>query len=171
MIGDWPGSFGLLTDPARSAIADSIDITMYPEGPAGFRRVYSGSHSFAITRGCRDTDAARELLLTLTGIEAQLIEGRRGSVPTRRDVASILQAEATTPFERKRLALLGETIVSDMISFPPLASYPRIEEIAWPALSAALHDQVSVASALTTAHRQVNDDLQIGREFARRPTS
>ncbi|MGB3305868.1 MAG: sugar ABC transporter substrate-binding protein [Thermomicrobiales bacterium] len=158
MIGDWPGSFGLIGDPERSTVADRFDVALYPLGPAGLRRVYSGSHSFALTRSCRDVPAALALLRTLTGVDAQLIEGRRGAVPTRRDVTDILQREATSPGERHRRKLLAETIATSMISFPPLATYPLLEETVWPLLDAALRERRSVRDALALAQSRVASD-------------
>lgn len=161
MIGDWPGSFGLIGDSGRSAVADRFDVALYPLGPAGLRRVYSGSHSFALTRSCRDTPAALALLRTLTGVDAQLIEGRRGAVPTRRDATDILQAEAVTSAERHRRALLTETIATSMLSFPPLATYPLLEEAVWPLLDAALRDRLPVPEALAIAQSRIASDSRM----------
>jgi hypothetical protein len=41
------------------------------------------------------------------------------------------------------------------ISFPPLATYPVMEDLAWPMLSAALHGTRSVGDALAEAQHQV----------------
>jgi len=166
MIGDWPGSFALLTDPAQSPVAERIGIARYPAGPSGQRRVYSGSHTFAITQTSRDVPAATALLRALTSVEAQLIEGRRGAIPTRRDVAAILRAEATTPFAQQRLDLLAQTVATDMISFPPLATYPRIEEIAWPMLTAALRDELLIPDALAQMQAAIDADPAIRTELA-----
>lgn len=155
MIADWPGSFGLLDDTSRSAVANLYDVARYPVGPAGIRRVYSGSHTFAITRSCRDVPAALDLLRTLTGVEAQMIEGRLGAVPARIDVTDSLQNAETSPRARRRGELLSETIATSMISFPPLASYPLLEDLAWPMLSAALHGTRSIRDALAEAQCQV----------------
>lgn len=155
MISDWPGSFGLLDDTSRSAVANLYDVARYPVGPAGLRRVYSGSHAFAITRSCRDVPAALELLRTLTGVDAQMIEGRRGAVPTRIDVTESLQNEETSPRARRRGELLRETIATSMISFPPLAAYPLLEDLMWPMLSAALHGTCSIRDALVQAQQEI----------------
>lgn len=98
--------------------------------------------------------AALDLLRTLTGVEAQMIEGRLGAVPTRFDVTESPQNAETSPLARRRGELLRETIATSMISFPPLASYPRLEDLAWPLLSAALHGTRSVRDALAEAQRQ-----------------
>jgi len=155
MISDWPGSFGLLDDSSRSAVANLYDVARYPVGPAGIRRVYSGSHTFAITRSCRDVPAALELLRTLTGVEAQMIEDRRGAVPARIDVTGTLQAAEKSPLGRRRNALLNETIATSMISFPPLAAYPLLEDLVWPMLSAALHGTCSIRDALVQAQQEI----------------
>jgi multiple sugar transport system substrate-binding protein len=170
MIGDWPSSFPLLDDPEYSAAAGDVACSLYPAGPAG-RFIYSGSHSFAITRACRDVPAAKELLLTLTSAEGQLIEARNGSLPTRADVASIIAAETTNPDTRHRLALLDETMATAMLSYPTLATYPRIETIAFEAISGTLRERFSVREALEQAQARVDADPAIGAELRARSTS
>ncbi|MGC4189815.1 MAG: extracellular solute-binding protein [Thermomicrobiales bacterium] len=170
MIGDWPSSFPPLANPEQSAAANDLTCTLYPSGPAG-RFIYSGSHSFAITRACRDVPAAKELLLTLTSAEGQLIEARNGSLPTRADVAAIIDVETTDPEVRHRLALLDETMATAMLSYPPLATYPRIEAIAFDAISGALRERFSVYEALAQAQARVEADPAIVVEIRARSTS
>jgi len=170
MIGDWPSSFPLLDDPEYSAAAGDVACSLYPAGPAG-RFIYSGSHSFAITRACRDVPAAKELLLTLTSAEGQLIEARNGSLPTRADVASVIAAETTDPDTRHRLALLDETMATAMLSYPALATYPRIEAIAFEAISGALRGRFGVREALDWAQARVDADPAIVAELRARSTS
>lgn len=164
IVGDWPSSLPLLDDPAISAAAGDIVCSLYPAGPAG-RFIYSGSHSFAITRACRDIPAAKALLLALTSAEGQLIEARAGSLPTRSDVAAIVAAETTDPEGRHRQALLDETMATAMLSYPALATYPRIEAIAYAAISGALRGRFGVEEALAGAQERVDADPAIVAEL------
>ncbi|MGB3330071.1 MAG: extracellular solute-binding protein [Thermomicrobiales bacterium] len=166
MIGDWPGSLPLLDDPTTSAAGDLV-CSLYPSGPAG-RFIYSGSHSFAITRACRNVPAARELLLTLTSAEGQLIEARAGALPTRSDVAAIIDAETTAPEARRRLALFDETMATAMLSYPSLATYPRIEAIAFEAFAGALRGRDTVQEALARAQERADADPAITEELRAR---
>lgn len=169
MVGDWPSSFPLLDDPARSTAAGDVVCSLYPAGPAG-RFIYSGSHSFAITRACRDIPAAKDLLLTLTSAEGQMIEARTGALPTRSDVAATIDAETTDPEARHRLALLDETMATSMLSYPALATYPRIEAIAFEAISGALRGRFGVREALAWAQERVDADPAIVEELRTRAT-
>lgn len=164
IAGDWPSSLPLLDDPAGSAAAGDLVCSLYPSGLAG-RFIYSGSHSFAITRTCRNIPAAKDLLLTLTSADGQLIEAGSGSLPTRTDVAAIIDAETTDPEGRRRLALLDETMATSMLSYPSLATYPRIEAIAFEAISGALHEHHGVGESLARAQKRVEADPAIVEEL------
>lgn len=164
MIGDWPGSMPLLFDPERSAGAHDPTCSLYPAGPAG-RFIYSGSHSFAITRSCRNIPAAKELLLTLTSAEGQLIESRAGALPTRSDVAAIVARETTDPEAIARQTLFDETMATAMLSYPALETYPRIEAIAYEAFSSALGGRYGVREALARAQERVDTDAAIVDEL------
>ncbi|HEU0164688.1 MAG TPA: hypothetical protein VFQ54_06545, partial [Thermomicrobiales bacterium] len=161
MIGDWPGSLGLIADPAVSAVADRFDVALYPTGPGGLRRVYSGSHSFAIAKACQDVDAALTLLRDLTSFDAQLAEAQHGAVPARSDAADRNRELTTSPLARRIQDLQAETIATSMISFPPLAWYPLLEEIVWPTLAAVLRDELSVNDAIEQAQSTLDADPRI----------
>lgn len=164
MIGDWPGSMPILTDPSQSLAARDLTCDHYPSGPAG-RFIYSGSHSFAITRSCRDIPTAKDLLLSLTSAEGQLIEARNGALPARSDVAAIVAAELTDPEARARQALFDETMATAMLSYPALETYPRIEAIAHEAISGALSGRYGVHEALARAQTRVDSDSTIVDEL------
>jgi multiple sugar transport system substrate-binding protein len=152
ITGDWPGYFGLHRDPAHSVAAEHLAIARYPVGGSGTRRVYAGSHSFAITRDCRDIPAAVALLHELTTFESQMFEAERGVFPARQDVlAAIRQAMPAGTLESERLQLLELTVREDMLMFPELASYPDIEDAVWPMLQAGITGVFSVSEALSRA--------------------
>ncbi|MCZ7648301.1 MAG: extracellular solute-binding protein [Planctomycetota bacterium] len=78
MTTDWPGSWHAYVH--SPIVGERFDVAIYPKGPSGRRRVYSGGHSFALTTGTRDVPAALALLRFLTGEESQTHEARLGSV-------------------------------------------------------------------------------------------
>jgi ABC-type glycerol-3-phosphate transport system substrate-binding protein len=106
--------------------------------------VYAGCHGYAIPRRCRDVAAAAELVSFLTSAETARLEAARGVVPARADVEVPQESER----DRRRARLLAETIERDMLAFPPLASYPKIEEACAGALRAALQGRIDGPAAL-----------------------
>jgi multiple sugar transport system substrate-binding protein len=162
MIGDWPGYFALHQDPATSVAAASLSIERYPPGSTGVRKVYAGSHSFAITRDCRDVAAAVALLRELTSYESQLFEARLGVFPARPDVARAIRREAPPgSLNAHRLNLLEATVQDDMLTFPQMAAYPEIEDAVWPMLQAGVTGTLDLHDAL---ERAAGETLNIGRK-------
>jgi multiple sugar transport system substrate-binding protein len=162
MIGDWPGYFALHQDPATSVAAASLSIERYPPGPTGVRKVYAGSHSFAITRDCRDVAAAVALLRELTSYESQLFEARLGVFPARQDVARAIRREAPPgSLNAHRLNLLEATVQDDMLTFPQMAAYPEIEDAVWPLLQAGVTGTLDLHDAL---ERAAGETLNIARK-------
>lgn len=147
MTTDWPGGFYTYEDEALSAVGEVFDLALYPAGPSG-RRIYAGSHTFAIPVTARDRAASLELLRFLTSEESQRLESERGSLPVRPAVLSGVRAQAP-PGSRlaRRWALLEESIGAAL--FPPaLARWPGVEEAIWRAARAALLGELSVDGAL-----------------------
>lgn len=145
MAGDWPGYYGLLV---AAGLRDVVDVARYPAGPAG-RAVYAGCHSFAIPAATAHPTEALALLHHLTSAESAAIDAEAGMVPARLDVAIPIQH----PLDRKRADLLAATIAEDVLTFPPLAHYPALEEVAGALLRRALTGEISVDEALAEAQR------------------
>ncbi len=162
MIGDWPGYFSLHRDPETAVTAQAVAIDRYPVGPAGRRSVYAGSHSFAITRWCRDVPAAVAFLRALTGYEAQLFEARRGAFPGRSDVLAFIREESRgDDLAARRLGLLEATVREDMLMFPSLSTYPEIEESVWPLLQQGVTGAIPVEAALRRSADRVHEILKV----------
>lgn len=140
MVGDWPAYYHLLQD---SPVASVAAVHPYPRGTVR-RSVYAGCHAWAIPKSCRDVPAAAALLAHLTSADAARYEAGYGLVPARAD-ADVPQE---TPLDRRRAALLTETIEQDMLVFPSLATYPAIEEAAAGTLRDVLRGRLSPAQAL-----------------------
>jgi multiple sugar transport system substrate-binding protein len=154
MVGDWPGYYGDYRNPATSAVHDRIALARYPAGPSGKRLAYGGGHTFALTRKGAQSSEALALLRFLTAPAQQLLEARNGSVPVRQSVMQQVQAEAT-PQEKARWEILEQVIAEDVLIPPKFASYPRVEEVLWVTVQAAMVGRVPVDEALHDMTRRI----------------
>ncbi len=146
MTTDWPGYWGSYREPS-SPVRGRFAVARMPAGPTGRVFCYAGSHTFALTRAGARNPLARDLLRFLTAPEQQGFEAARGSVPVRRGVMERQQAAAAGD-EAVRLQLLADSIEHDIIVPPKLAFYPRIEEILWRTVRAAMLGEVPIPEAL-----------------------
>ncbi len=161
MILEWPGYYGLLRNPAESAVVDRLGLERYPVGPAGIRRVYAGSHSFAIPRSVRHREAALALLRFLTSEESQALEGMAGSIVPRLSAwEKVKGSQAAGSLDSRRLELLEQTMRDDMLIPPKFPQYPAVEDALWTALQAGVTGEAPVAEALRRAHAQIEDILK-----------
>jgi multiple sugar transport system substrate-binding protein len=147
---DWPGAYHGYVSSKQ--IGNRFDVAIYPTGPSGRRRVYSGGHSFALTTGTRDVPAALELLRFLTSEESQYDDARRGSiVPRPAAMKRIREASPSGSREARRLEIL-ETTMRDRMAIPPkFPSYPACEDAIWSSIQAALKGELDVDGALNAA--------------------
>jgi multiple sugar transport system substrate-binding protein len=137
MSTDWPGGFYTYEDPEGSAVVNSYDVALYPEGRAG-RFVYSSSHTFAIPITVRDRSAAGELLRYLTSRESQAFEARLGTLPARSDSLGDARADAGAgSLAERRWALLEVTQEAALIP-PKHPNYPAVEDAIWQGIREAL---------------------------------
>jgi multiple sugar transport system substrate-binding protein len=148
----WPGAWG----PLRSSpLADRLAPHLYPAGPA--RRVsYAGCHAWAIPHSCGDVDGALSLLQRLLGAELQGIDAAGGNMCAHRDALG--HVVPSNDVDRQRLAITRRTIDDAMITYPPLARFPEIEDAGWSAIRDALrglHSPAQAARAIQVAAEQV----------------
>lgn len=153
MVADWPGYYGSYRD-AGSPVRDRFRVARMPAGQSGRVCCYAGSHTFALTRAGVKREEARELLRFLTAPEQQAFEARQGSVPVRRSVMEEQQRDASAE-DAERLALLGRSIESDLIVPPKLPYYPRIEDILWRNVRAAILGEVPIRQTLATIEERI----------------
>lgn len=154
LVGDWPGYYADYLNPITSHVHDRFALARYPAGPAGRHLAYGGGHTFALTgRGARSPEALA-LLRFLSAPEQQLLEARNGSVPVRRSVMRQVQAESTSR-EKARWELLERVISEDVLIPPKFASYPRVEEVLWVTVQAAMTGRVPVDEALRDMTRRI----------------
>jgi multiple sugar transport system substrate-binding protein len=141
--GAWPGAWGPIRD---SALADVLRPFPYPAGPA--RRVsYSGCHSWAIPTTCADVPGAVALLETLAGAEAQALDASGGNLCAHVDALAAL--DPAGPVDAERLRITRATIADAMITYPPLAAFPAVEDAGWSAIRAALLGECTPREATT----------------------
>ena len=139
--GVWPGGWGPIRD---SPLADRLSPHPYPSGPVR-RATYSGCHSWAIPTTCGDLDAALALLHRLVGAEAQAIDAKGGSICAHSTALAAVEPDGDV--DRRRLAITRQMIDEAMITYPPLARFPEIEDAGWAAIHAALRGEISPAVA------------------------
>ncbi len=126
MAAAWPGGTDRIR---RSALAGVLAPARYPGGWS-----YSGCHGWAVPNTCGDVPAAVALLERLAGAEAGAADAASGTIPA--NVAALAAADAADDVDAARLAITTETIEDGMLTYPPLARFPEVEDAGW----AAIHD-------------------------------
>jgi len=162
MVADWPSYYGemkrkLLSYSSEKIAPPRIGVMRYPCGRNNSRSAYSGMHSFAIPKSCRNPEAALMLLKFLTGDDQQWLEtSSSGSFPTKKAVLQRLVDTTATDVEsedawrqldRERLKCLYATVESDMAMFPHLEVYPELEDGLFPMIQDAMMGRISVEEA------------------------
>ncbi|MGQ0548580.1 MAG: extracellular solute-binding protein, partial [Armatimonadota bacterium] len=154
MTTDWPGGFYTYIDPSLSRVSDVFDLAVYPTGKTG-RRVYAGSHTFAIPVTVCDRAAALDLLRFLTSEDNQLLEARQGSLPTRPAVLARACSEAPArSLAARRWELLEKTVAAALFA-PAHRRWPSIEEALWKSVQRALVGTLTCEEALAEAAREI----------------
>ncbi len=144
----WPGAWGRIR---RSAIADRLTPHLYPAGPV--RRVsYSGCHAWAIPRTTRHLDEAIDLVHRLVGFGAQALDAAGGNICAHQ--AALRSVRPVDDTDRRRLDITARTIDQAMITYPPLADFPAIEDAGWSAIRDALLGRVDAAGAVAQIQRR-----------------
>ncbi len=138
----WPGATKSLR--ATPAGAD-LEPHPYLSGPLGLRS-YAGCHSWAIPASCGDPDGALRLVERLCSAESNALEAASGAVCAH--VAAFAAVRPADEIDARRLAITRDTIAGGMITYPPLARFPAVEDAGWTALHDALRGELDAAAAL-----------------------
>ena len=138
----WPGGTRALL---ASPVGAELEPHPYLRGPLG-RRSYAGCHAWAIPKTCGDLDGALRLLERLGSAEAHVLEAESGAVCARSDVFGALRGADER--EARRLQITRDTVAHGMITYPPLARFPEIEDAGWGALRRALRGEIDSRTAL-----------------------
>ena len=154
---DWAGWASFFNDPANSKVANNIGLVRAPKGSSGKRTGWSGSHSFSITKNCDNREAAASFLTFLTDHDRQMVEARRGLLPTRTQVWS----DAVKEFEANGNAFLvnvfetySMSMAEDAFTPPLIPEWIEISNVLWPKLQAAVIGETSPKDALDSAAKE-----------------
>jgi multiple sugar transport system substrate-binding protein len=154
MAATWPGGSG----PLRSSrYFPVLTPHPYPAGPAG-RFTYAGAHAFAIPTTCGDLHGAVELLHVLAGEEAARLELANGGVPAHE--AIFASAAPIDEKDARRLELTRAAIDAQMITYPPHAKFPALEDAGWEAIHDALRGALSSSEAVERIQRTAEEVLR-----------
>lgn len=155
---DWGGWAGFFNDPKNSKVAGNVGIARAPKGSSGKRTGWSGSHSFSITKACDNPKAAASFVMALTSLDAQLLEGRTGLMPTRPDA----QKQVLDEFKKKGdkyMVDVFQTFATGMAEdafTPPLTpEWIEASNAMWPELQKAIVGEKTAKQALDDAAKKV----------------
>jgi multiple sugar transport system substrate-binding protein len=152
MAAAWPGGSG----PIRaSALYPSLDVAPYPGGVS-----YAGAHAWAVPTTCGDVGGATALIETLVGAEASAVDAASGTVCAHVD--AFARVEPVDDKDARRLAVTRDTIANAMITYPPLARFPEVEDAGWTAINAALRGGLDPKTAVGEIQRAAEEALGAG---------
>ena len=151
---DWAGWASFFNDPENSKVAGDIGVVRAPKGSSGKRTGWSGTHSFSVTENCDNKDAAVSFVLFLTDHDQQMIEARRGLLPTRTQVWPDARAEFIRD-GNDFLAMIFDTykasMAEDAFTPPLIPEWIEVSNVMWPRLQAAIVGDMSAREALDEA--------------------
>ena len=150
----WPGATDAL---CRSSAGPDLEPHPYLGGPLGVRS-YAGCHAWAIPRTCGELDAAVRLLERLCSTEANALEAASGAVCA--DVEVFAAVRPRDGRDARRLAITRDTIASGMITYPPLARFPAVEDAGWMAIHEALRGTLDPDHAVARMQRAAEAALE-----------
>lgn len=151
---DWGGWSSYFNDPANSKVAGNVGLIRAPKGSSGKRTGWSGSHSFSITEGCDNKPAAASFLTFLTGYDNQMVEARKGLLPTRAKVwvDAIAEFEAAgNAFSADVMKTFQVSMSEDAFTPPLIAEWIEVSNVLWPKLQAAVVGDMTAKEALDAA--------------------
>jgi multiple sugar transport system substrate-binding protein len=128
MAAAWPGGYDRIRRGERYA---HLAPAVYPGG-----RSYSGCHAWAIPTTCGDVPGAVDLVTRLCSAEAAAREAAAGGVPAH--LGALADHEPIDDVDRARWAATRATIDTAMLTYPPLARFPDVEDAGWGAIHEAL---------------------------------
>ena len=151
---DWGGWSAFFNDPENSKIAGDVGLTRAPKGSAGIRTGWSGSHTFSVTETCDNKEAAASFVSFLTDYDRQMVEARKGLLPTRTQVWDDAKAEfrangddfLVTVFETYQASM-----AEDAFTPPLIPEWIEVSNVLWPQLQAAMIGDKSAQEALDEA--------------------
>ncbi|MXQ07435.1 extracellular solute-binding protein [Alphaproteobacteria bacterium GH1-50] len=151
---DWAGWASFFNDPANSKVAGDIGLVRAPKGSGGLRSGWSGSHSFSITEGCDNKDAAASFVTFLTNHDSQMIEATAGLLPTRAKVWDDAKAKFAADgndFLVEVFDTYAQSMAEDAFTPPLIAPWIEVSNEIWPRLQSAILGEMTAQEALDEA--------------------
>ncbi|QYZ70139.1 extracellular solute-binding protein [Neotabrizicola shimadae] len=151
---DWGGWSAFFNDPANSKVAGNVGLIRAPKGASGKRTGWSGSHSFSITETCDNKDAAASFVTFLTDYDNQMVEARKGLLPTRSQVwtDAIAEFEASgNTFNAEVMKTFQTSMAEDAFTPPLIPEWIEVSNVLWPKLQAAIVGDMTAQAALDAA--------------------
>ncbi|MFG6448640.1 ABC transporter substrate-binding protein [Roseateles sp. BYS180W] len=160
---DWGGWAAFFNDPKNSKVAGKIGIVRAPKGSSGKRTGWAGSHSFSITKGCDNPKAAADFVMALTSLDAQLMEGRKGLMPTRKDAQQKTLAEFKAKGDTYMVEIFSTfsaAMAEDAFTPPLVSEWIEVSNKLWPELQKAIVGEKSAKAALDDAAKKVREVMK-----------
>lgn len=151
---DWGGWSAFFNDPANSKVAGNVGLARAPMGTGGKRTGWSGSHTFSITEGCDNKEAAASFVTFLTSYDNQMVEARKGLLPTRSQVWTDAIAEfegAGNSFNAEVMKTFQTSMAEDAFTPPLIPEWIEVSNVLWPKLQAAIVGDMTAQAALDEA--------------------
>ncbi|MFV0317896.1 MAG: extracellular solute-binding protein [Microthrixaceae bacterium] len=134
----WPGGY----DRIRSSdLYDRLAPAMYPGGLS-----YSGCHGWAIPQTCGDVPAAVAFIEAVASLGSARRDAQAGSIPAH--VEALARHQPVDDTDARRLEITAETIEHSMLTYPPLARFPEVEDAGWGAIHDALKGELTPEEAV-----------------------
>ncbi len=159
---DWAG-WAAYFNGDDSKIGGDVGVALAPMGSGGKRTGWSGSHSFSVTKGCDNKDAAASFVTFLTSHDSQMHEARLGLLPTRSQVWTDVIAEfeaADNDFMVEVFSVWGESMANHAFTPPLIAEWGEISNALWPRLQAAVLGDMTAEEALNEAAEEVTEVME-----------
>ena len=151
---DWAGWAAFFNDPANSKVAGDVGLVRAPKGAGGKRSGWAGSHTFSITETCDNKEAAASFITFLTDHDRQMIEARKGLLPTRTQVWKDVKAEfeaAGNAFQAEVVDTYSKSMAEDAFTPPLIEPWIEVSNEIWPQLQAAILGEKTPQEALDQA--------------------
>ena len=151
---DWGGWSAFFNDPANSQVAGDIGLIRAPMGSAGIRTGWSGSHTFSVTETCDNMEAAASFVSFLTDYDRQMVEARKGLLPTRTQVWEDAKAEFLAngdEFLHTVFSTYQTSMAEDAFTPPLIPEWIEVSNALWPRLQAAIVGDMTAEEALNEA--------------------
>ncbi len=160
---DWAGWASFFNDPENSKVAGDIGLVRAPKGSGGKRSGWSGSHSFSITGTCDNVDAAASFITFLTAHDRQMIEARKGLLPTRTKVWEDAKAEFAADgndFMVMVFDTYAKSMAEDAFTPPLIPEWIEVSNEIWPRLQAAILGEMTPQEALDEAAEKAREIME-----------